>query len=215
MEEIFRIQLDKEKDEPLYQQLAEGILELISDGYLAANSKLPPIRKLSVYFGVNTVTIVNAYKYLEQKQMVYSRVGSGTFVSPLPVEHIPEPVANRNIRSFGGELSMENAINFSGTSLPHEMFPVDAFKKAFDEVLEREKGGAFSYMDGMGYEPLREQLCSYLESYGIKTTVENVQVLSGAQQGIDIISKVMLHYGDVVFVEKPTFYGAAGAFLSR
>ena len=40
-------------------------------------------------------------------------------------------------------------------------------------------------------------------------------MLSGAQQGIDIISKVMVHYGDVVFVEKPTFYGAAGAFLSR
>ena len=110
---------------------------------------------------------------------------------------------------------MENAINFASTSLPHELFPVDDFKEAFDEVLDREKGGAFSYMDGMGYEPLREQLCRYLESYGIKTTVENVQVISGAQQGIDIISKVMLHYGDVVFVEKPTFYGAAGAFLSR
>ena len=215
MEEIFQIQLNKEKETPLYQQLADAIMELISDGYLPANSKLPPIRKMAQHFGVNSVTIVTAYKYLEQKQMVYSRVGSGTFVSPLPVEHIPEPVANRNIRTYSSELSMENAINFSGTSLPHEMFPVDAFKRAFDEVLEREKGGAFSYMDGMGYEPLREQLCRYLESYGIKTSVENVQVISGAQQGIDIISKVMLHYGDVVFVEKPTFYGAAGAFLSR
>ncbi|MBR4283078.1 MAG: PLP-dependent aminotransferase family protein [Anaerotignum sp.] len=215
MEEIFQIQLNKENETPLYQQLAEAILTLISDGYLPSNSKLPPIRKMAQHFGVNSVTIVTAYKYLEQKQMVYSRVGSGTFVSPLPVEHIPEPVANRNIRTYGGELTMENAINFSGTSLPHEMFPVDAFKKAFDEVLDREKGGAFSYMDGMGYEPLREQLCRYLESYGIKTSVENVQVISGAQQGIDIISKVMLHYGDVVFVEKPTFYGAAGAFLSR
>ena len=185
MEEIFRIQLNKDMDEPLYRQLGEAILTLISDGYLPANSKLPPIRKMAQHFGVNSVTIVNAYKYLEQKQMVYSRVGSGTFVSPLPVEHIPEPVANKNIRSFGSELFVENAINFSGTSLPHEMFPVDAFKKAFDEVLEREKGGAFSYMDGMGYEPLREQLCRYLESYGIKTSVENVQVLSGAQQGID------------------------------
>ena len=215
MVEIFQIQLNKMGEAPLYQQLAESIMELISDGYLPANSKLPPIRKMAQHFGVNAVTIVNAYKYLEQKQMVYSRVGSGTFVSPLPVEHIPEPVANRNIRSYSGEISVENAINFSGTSLPHEMFPVDAFKKAFDEVLDREKGGAFSYMDGMGYEPLREQLCRYLESYGIKTAVENVQVLSGAQQGIDIISKVMVHYGDVVFVEKPTFYGAAGAFLSR
>ena len=215
MEEIFQITLEKTGDTPLYQQLAESIMGLIADGFLPANSKLPPIRKMAQHFGVNSVTIVNAYKYLEQKQMVYSRVGSGTFVSPLPVEHIPEPVANRNIRSYSGELSVENAINFSGTSLPHEMFPVDAFKKAFNEVLEREKGGAFSYMDGMGYEPLREQLCRYLESYGIKTSVENVQVISGAQQGIDIISKVMVHYGDVVFVEKPTFYGAAGAFLSR
>ncbi|MBQ2923986.1 MAG: GntR family transcriptional regulator, partial [Anaerotignum sp.] len=186
MEEIFQIQLQKEHETPLYQQLAESIMTLIRDGYLPANSKLPPIRKMAQYFGVNSVTVVNAYKYLEQKQMVYSRVGSGTFVSPLPVEHIPEPVANRNIRSFGSDLSVENAINFSGTSLPHEMFPVDAFKKAFDEVLEREKGDAFSYMDGMGYEPLREQLCRYLESYGIKTAVENVQVISGAQQGIDI-----------------------------
>lgn len=215
MEEIFRIQLHKDGEGPLYLRLAEAIMERISEGYLPANSKLPPIRKLAEQLGVNAVTVVNAYKYMENKQMVYSRMGSGTYVSPLPVEHIPEPVANRNIRFFGGEISVENAIDFSGTSLPHEMFPVDAFKKAFDEVLEREKGGAFSYMDGMGYEPLREQLCRYLESYGIKTTVENVQVLSGAQQGIDIISKVMLHYGDVVFVEKPTFYGAAGAFLSR
>lgn len=215
MEEIFQIKLNKENDMPLYQQLAESIMTLISDGYLPANSKLPPIRKMAVHFGVNSVTIVNAYKYLENKQMVYSRVGSGTFVSPLPVEHIPEPVANRNLRSFESGLSVENAINFSSTSLPDDMFPVDAFKKAFDEVLDREKGGAFSYMDSMGYEPLREQLCRYLESYGIKTAVENVQVISGAQQGIDIISKAMLRYGDVVFVEKLTFYGAAGAFLSR
>ena len=215
MVEIFQIQLNKTEGGPLYQQLAEGIEALITDGVLFANSKLPPIRKMAEHFGVNSVTIVNAYKYLENKQLVYSRVGSGTFVSPLPVEHIPEPVANRNLRSFDSGLNMENAINFTSTSLPHEMFPVDAFKKAFNEVLDREKGGAFRYMDSMGYEPLREQLCRYLEGYGIKTSLENVQVISGAQQGIDIISMAMLRYGDVVFVEKPTFYGAAGAFLSR
>ncbi|MGN0136489.1 MocR-like pyridoxine biosynthesis transcription factor PdxR [Anaerotignum sp.] len=215
MVEIFQIQLEKTGETPLYQQLAESIEALITDGILQANSKLPPIRKMAEHFGVNSVTIVNAYKYLENKKLVYSRVGSGTFVSPLPVEHIPEPVANRNLRSFDSGLFMENAINFTSTSLPNEMFPVDAFKKAFDEVLDREKGGAFRYMDSMGYEPLREQLCLYLKSYGIKTSMENVQVISGAQQGIDIISKAMLRYGDVVFVEKPTFYGAAGAFLSR
>lgn len=215
METIFQIELHKETDTPLYQQLAEGIAALIAEGLLPANSKLPPIRRLAQELGVNSVTVVNAYKYLENKQMLYSRVGSGTFVSPLPVEHIPEPVANRNLRSFDRGLSMQNAINFTNTALPHELFPVDAFKKAFDEVLDREKGGAFSYMDSMGYLPLREEMCRYLQASGIQTTAENVQVISGAQQGIDILSKAMLRYGDVVFVEKPTFYGAAGAFLSR
>ena len=97
MVEIFQLQLHKSSAVPLYQQLAEGIEGMITDGVLLANSKLPPIRKTAEHFGVNTVTIVNAYKLLEKKQLVYSRVGSGTFVSPLPVEHIPEPVASRNL----------------------------------------------------------------------------------------------------------------------
>ena len=170
MVEIFQLQLHKSSAVPLYQQLAEGIEGMITDGVLLANSKLPPIRKTAEHFGVNSVTIVNAYKLLEKKQLVYSRVGSGTFVSPLPVEHIPEPVASRNLRSFESGLSMENAINFTSTSLPNEMFPVDAFKEAFNAVLDREKGGAFRYMDSMGYVPLREQLCRYLMNYGIKTS---------------------------------------------
>ncbi|WP_313529703.1 MocR-like pyridoxine biosynthesis transcription factor PdxR [Anaerotignum sp.] len=212
---IFHIKLYKEGQVPLYQQLADGLARLISEGSLPPDSKLPPIRKMAEEYGVNNVTIVSAYKHLESKQMVYSRKGSGTFVSPLPVEAIPEPVAKGNLHSFEAGISFEKAINFANTSLPHELFPVDAFKKAFNEVLEREKGGAFRYTDSMGYQPLRQQLCSYLETYGIKTGVDSIQIISGAQQGIDVISKAMVQFGDVVFVESPTFYGAAGAFLSR
>ena len=77
MVEIFQLQLHKSSAVPLYQQLAEGIEGMITDGVLLANSKLPPIRKTAEHFGVNSVTIVNAYKLLEKKQLVYSRVGSG------------------------------------------------------------------------------------------------------------------------------------------
>lgn len=214
-DKIFHIKINKEGQVPLYQQLADGLAKLITEGRLPPDSKLPPIRKMAEEYGVNNVTVVSAYKNLESKQMVYTRKGSGTFVSPLPVEAIPEPVAKGNLHGFEAGNSFENAINFANTSLPHELFPVDAFKKAFDEVLDREKGGAFRYTDSMGYQPLRQQLCSYLEGYGIKTTMDSVQIISGAQQGIDVISKAMIRFGDVVFVESPTFYGAAGAFLSR
>lgn len=215
MEEIFSIKLEKKGELPLYQQLAEGIAAQIRAGSLPADSKLPPIRKMAAHFGVNSATVVAAYKYLEQKQMVYSRAGSGTFVSPLPVEALPQPVMQHELQSFAQDMTMENAINFAATTLPHELFPVAAFQRAFDAVLEEEKGGAFRYTESMGYAPLRGQLCRYLEGHGIRTEPENLQIISGAQQGIDIIAKAMLGFGDVVFVEKPTFYGAAGAFLSR
>lgn len=100
MDEIFQIQLDKTSEVPMYRQLADAIGALAADGLLPADSKLPPIRKMAAHFGVNTVTVVTAYKYLEQKQMVYSRVGSGTYISPLPVEKVPEPVARRNLQLF-------------------------------------------------------------------------------------------------------------------
>lgn len=214
-EEILHILLQKDRNIPLYKQLADSIASLAKEGVLSANSKLPPIRKLAEHLGINPVTVVTAYKHLEQKQIVYSRVGSGTYISPLPIEEIPTPVVNKNIEAFEHLPSLDNAINFTLTSLPNTLFPVDAFKKAFNEILDNEQGGAFGYTDSMGYEPLRQILCRYLASYGIQTTADHVQIISGAQQGIDIISKALLSYGDIVFVEKPTFYGAAGAFLSR
>ncbi len=213
-EPIFDISIDKQSQIPLYQQIADGIALLIVDGMIYPDEKLPPIRKMATHFGVNAVTIVNAYKYLEQKKMVYSHVGSGTYVSPLPIEKISSPITRKNI-----ELQYlpvwANVINFTDTSLPDDLFPVDEFKYAFDSVLEREKGGAFRYTDSMGYLPLRETLCRYLASFGIKTTADFVQIVAGAQQGMDIIAKALLQYGDTVFVETPTFYGAAGAFLSK
>ena len=108
---ISSIVLDKTGSLPLYQQVAEAIAACIAQGSLSADQKLPPIRKLSGQLGVNVVTIVTAYKYLEQKQLVYSRRGSGTFVSPVPVERIPQPVANRNLHLFESGLLAENAMN--------------------------------------------------------------------------------------------------------
>jgi DNA-binding transcriptional regulator YhcF (GntR family) len=74
------IEIDKENEEPIYIQLYEGIKKLIDNGSISANDKLPPIRTLADKLQINNVTVVNAYKMLEQKGLVYSKVGSGTYV---------------------------------------------------------------------------------------------------------------------------------------
>ena len=214
MDSFYSIIIDKKSEVPLYQQLAEGLCRMIEQGVLAANSKLPPIRQMASQLHVNTVTVVAAYKYLEQKRVVYSLVGSGTYVSPLPVEKMPEPIAFQQT-NFPKQYAIEGAINFVDSSIPQHLFPVEEFKEAFNVVLERERGNAFRYLDSMGYLPLREILCEYLQEYAIHASAENIQIISGAQQGIDIISKALVNYGDTIFTEKPTFYGACAAFFSR
>lgn len=211
------ITLNKNSKDPMYQQLADSIHKLIFEGKLPPNYKLPPIRILSKKFNVNNSTIVNAYKYLENKKLVYCQMGSGTYVSPLPIVDSPEPSINLQITTFNkrNKYTLENALNFATTSTSENLFPVDEFKQIFNEVLDRDKGLAFNYQESQGFPPLRMAICSYLSHYGIKSNFDKIQIISGAQQGIDIISKAILKSNDIVFVEKPTYYGAIGAFASR
>jgi DNA-binding transcriptional MocR family regulator len=217
MDYINKIVLSKTSKVPMYQQLGDSLHKLIFEGKLAPNYKLPPIRIMAEKLNVNTSTVINAYKYLENKKVVYSQMGSGTYVSPLLISDIPEPVLNSQINTFDKRTryKLENALNFATTSTSENLFPVDEFKQIFNEVLERDKGLAFNYQESQGYPPLRKSICNYLSYYGIKSSYEKIQIISGAQQGIDIISKAILKSSDIVFVEKPTYYGAIGAFASR
>jgi DNA-binding transcriptional regulator YhcF (GntR family) len=74
------ISLDKNSDEAMYIQLYENIKNFIENGTLKKGEKLPAIRAMADKIGVNNITVVNAYKLLEQKGYVYSKTGSGTFV---------------------------------------------------------------------------------------------------------------------------------------
>ena len=84
-----------------------------------------------------------------------------------------------------------------------------------NKVLEEDGARAFMYQTSTGYLPLRRTLQYYSKSYGIVCNEEDIYVVSGAQQGIDIVAKAMVKNGDYVFVESPTYGGAVAAFKSR
>jgi len=216
MNYIYDIKLDKESEKPLYKQLANDIIKLVESGKLSPNSKLPPIRKLAEKMNVNKTTVVNAYKYLENRKVAYSKMGSGTYISEINLENLPSPILMNEFNTRKEtKFELNESINFASGTTSENLFPVNRFKIFFNEVLDRDKGNAFSYQDTKGFLPLRESFSLYLNDYNIKSTPDKIQIISGAQQGLDIIAKAMLSFGDVVFVESPTYYGALGAFLSR
>ncbi|MGB3367022.1 MAG: PLP-dependent aminotransferase family protein [Acidaminobacteraceae bacterium] len=188
--------LDKSLKDHLYIQLFRQLKNQILSAKLLAGEKLPPIRKLSETLKVNNVTIVNAYKLLEEGGYVYKKIGSGTFVSEIKYSLASE------------EEESDFVINFASASPSADLFPVELFKESINKALDRDMGNAFSYQELKGYLPLRQSLSGYLESINIDADPESIHVISGAQQGIDIVSKGLIDYGDYVIVESPTYTGA-------
>ena len=82
MREFTSIQLNKQGLTPIYRQLGDAFCMLIERGALKPHRKLPPIRQLANGLKINNDTVINAYKYLENKGVVYSITGSGTYVAP-------------------------------------------------------------------------------------------------------------------------------------
>lgn len=203
MEKFKSIKINKSLSEHLYIQLYKCIRTLIFNSVLKPHDKLPPIRKMADFLDVNNVTVVNAYKLLEEDFLVYKKVGSGTFIAPVSDDESDNAVT---------DTTSTCRYDFSISSPTADLFPVEDFKMVLNEVLDRDKGFAFGYQESKGFMPLRQSLTHYLERHDIYSNPEELQVISGAQQGIDLVSKAVLDYGDTVIVESPTYTGAIASF---
>lgn len=199
--EKYKLELDDNNSK--YIQIYNHIKKMIVGGKIKEHEKLPPIRKLANFINVNNATIVKVYELLEKEGYVYKIIGSGTFVSSM---NIKEEVNLENYKDM---------IHFDSGNPSKDMFPLDNFKAAINMALEKDGASIFEYDEGKGSEELREELCTYLKKKKINTNKNNIQIISGAQQGIDIVCKGLINYSDVVFVEEPTYNGALEVFKSR
>lgn len=185
-----------------YIRIYTHIKNMIIEGKIKEHEKLPPIRKISEYIGVNNTTIVKVYELLEKEGYVYKIIGSGTFASKVK-KYRTKKDNNKNI------------IKFDNGNPSNDMFPIEDFKKAVNIALSSNDGNIFEYDEGLGNEDLRERISIYLSERDMNTKKDNLHIISGAQQGIDIVCKAIINYSDIVFVEEPTYSGAIEVFKSR
>ena len=103
-------------------------------------------------------------------------------------------------------------ISFAGGLPSPEGFPVEAITKACQEVLQTQGKQALQYSMVEGEMLLREQIARRETMKGIPTTADQVYIVSGSQQALDLLARVFLDPGDKVLVESPTYMGALQAF---
>lgn len=106
-----------------------------------------------------------------------------------------------------------SVISFAGGLPAPHLFPADRLREAANTVLSERAQEALQYGTTEGYAPLREWVAAQLEAAGSAgVTAQNVQILSGSQQALDLLGKMFLDPGDTMVVAAPTYMGALRAF---
>ncbi|MGH8806333.1 MAG: PLP-dependent aminotransferase family protein [Noviherbaspirillum sp.] len=103
-------------------------------------------------------------------------------------------------------------ISFAGGLPSPATFPVERMRAAYDTVLSQQGKIALQYGPTDGYGPLREWIAQSLSTDGAKIVAEQVLMVSGSQQGLDLLAKVLIDEGSKVLVETPSYLGALQAF---
>lgn len=117
------------------------------------------------------------------------------------------------IRELFKLLGKPGIISFAGGFPDSALFDVDGIRAASQQALQDEPGAALQYGATEGYQPLREQLSTFMASKGAQGVApENLIVTTGSQQALDLLGKTLINPGDKVIVEGPTFLATIQCF---
>lgn len=212
-----QLEIDRCHSRPLYLQVVEQMQERIRGGALTAGTRLPTIRALADELGLTRLTVHNAYAELQAQGWIESYVGRGTFVAtrqevrpaPLMTAVVPPlPVRRHSILGDILRYSQQpNMISFAQASPSTTTFPIQEFNRAMQQVLAHDGRSLFDYGCTQGERSLREQLAASLLDRSVTVPPEQLVVVGGAQQGIDLTLRSLLQPGDAVLVEEPTYLG--------
>jgi 2-aminoadipate transaminase len=117
--------------------------------------------------------------------------------------------AIRDLLRYGTDPSI---ISFGGGYPDPSLFPAEKLRTLYDSLLSNDAARALQYTVSDGIPALRAQIAQRMVEDGTACSIDDVLVLQGAQQGLDLVAKMMLEAGDTVIVEDPTFLGATIAF---
>lgn len=211
---------------PMYVQLANNLTTKIQDFTLLSGTRLPPERELAEKLGISRTTIVNAYRLLEERGLVYSKIGSGTYVQdlaakqpetePIPWELLFKPQLQSPLKSLIRQLVATpvsgDMISFA-TGMPDpKLYPLELFRKVLENGAAVLQPDDLGYIATEGYLPLRREIALWQKEYGIEVQEQQVLVVSGAQQGLYLMVRSFIEPRDFVIVESPTYLGAIQLF---
>ncbi len=219
-------QPDRKDSRPAYIQIADYFLNKIQSGEWIAGSYLPDQRRLSKLLGVNRSTLISALDELRAMDLLETKGKGGTVIANTQIlshgvkapnwkAHIDEGFHISNldtIQIINRYEFTEGYIRLSSGEPSPELFPKEMMKEVLGSVADEMTNLGYEEPKGMLY--LREQVSNYLKPFGIQAPPENILIVSGALQAIQLISIGLMQPGSTVFLEKPSYLYSLNIFQS-
>lgn len=212
------------------------IKELILNGQLKAGRKLPSSRTFSEMMSISRNSVLSGLDRLTDEGYLVAKKGSGTYVaSVIPDEMIHSqpgipcpPTGTAAVRpDINPQMQVmkqlwDETLPNSGQNLTFNIGIgcTDLFPHALWGRLSGRIWRQYRQLDGrlnepMGYKPLRRAISDYVRTTrGLHCSEEQILIVSGTQQAMNLAAQVLLQKGDEIWLDEPGYDGALGAFTA-
>jgi GntR family transcriptional regulator/MocR family aminotransferase len=224
------ITVNRAAAKPLYLQLCEAYRAAVAERRLRGGDRIPSSRTLAAELRISRIPVLNAYEQLIAEGYFESRRGSGTFVArALPDEAPPatgpapggrprpscaRAVARRPavLRRIGPEPWTGGAGAFRLSEPAVDFFPRAVWSRLVARHARHMSREAMLYGSPMGPSPFREAVAAYLRAArALRCEADQVMLVSGSQQALEITARVLFDAGQPIWVEEPGYAGARDA----
>jgi DNA-binding transcriptional MocR family regulator len=202
-----------------YQELADRLAELISQGTYPPGKRIPSVRQISQQQGMSISTVLQAYSLLESQGLIEARPQSGYYVLTPLAERLPEP----EISSPGRDPSqvslhelvmmlLADTLNPNliqlGASLPNPtLLPIKKINRILTNAIRENGANGHQYQFPPGLEALRTQIAQRAVNTGCSFSPNDILITSGGIEGIDLCLHAVCKPGDIVATESPMYFG--------
>jgi 2-aminoadipate transaminase len=118
------------------------------------------------------------------------------------------------VRALFAVASRPEVVSLAGGMPNVSALPTDSIATLVADLVRTDGARALQYGSAQGDPELRERVCDVMALEGIHAHPDDVVVTVGSQQGLDLISRILLDPGDVVLTEGPTYVTAIGTFAA-
>jgi len=222
------LSIDRKARKPLHRQIYDAYRDAILSGALRPGQRVPSTRGLAFELGVSRIPVLSAYAQLGAEGYFQSHAGSGTKISlSLPDQGVSSQTP-RSLSSVGRHRTANSGLLLRPVNTPPWRRGLGAFAvgqvateefplRVWNSLVARHSRGmnakSLDYGHPLGLKHLREALASYLRTArGVRCEAEQIMIVSGSQQALDISARALLGPGSRVWIENPGYRYARMAF---